>query len=117
METKDLPHGIVGFNFANALVKGEFEAAHSFLSPELRLKYSPSALKREYDSMIEYMQPVANVGVVVVNNRSMPGEQDMDAEGWAYVSIEGEGWSEAVVVTVRAFESEYLIAELIWGRP
>jgi hypothetical protein len=117
METKDLPHGIVGFNFANALVNGEFESAYALLSTELQLEYPVSALKREYEKMIDYMQPVSNVGVAVLNNGDLPDDSDMDSQGWAYVAIFGDCWSEAVTVTVKPFEGKYLITELSWGRP
>lgn len=117
METKDMPHGIVGFDFAQALVMGEFEKAHAFLSAELRSKYTAAGLKSEFESMVEYAQPFGVPYVVVVDNRPLPGISEMDAQGWAYVAIQGEGWSEAVTVTVKPVGNEYLITELVWGRP
>jgi hypothetical protein len=41
------------------------------------------------------------------------GDASLDAEGWAYVAI----WSEAVTITVKPFGADYLITDLIWGRP
>lgn len=117
METKDMPHGIVGFNFAQALVMGEFEKAHALLSAELQSKYTATGLKSGYEGMVEYAQPVAVPNVVVVDNRPVPEIGEMDAQGWAYVAIQGEGWSEAVTVTVKPVGNKHLITELVWGRP
>lgn len=50
--------------------------------------------------------------VEVLDNTSL-GETSLDAEGWAYVAI----WTEAVTITAKPFGSDYLITELIWGRP
>ena len=121
METEDMPHGIVGSKFAQALIHGEFEKAHDMLSPTLKLHYSAAALKQSYDNMVEYAQPVGKPNVVVVNNFEGKGEsrngKQLDADGWAYVAIEGDGWSEAVIITAKQFGTDYLISELDWGRP
>jgi hypothetical protein len=121
METKDMPHGIVGSKFAQALIHGEFEKAHEMLSPTLRLNYSPSALKQSYDNMVEYAQPVGQPNVIVVNNFEGKGEsgngKQLDADGSTCVAIEGDGWCEAVTITAKQFGADYLISELDWGRP
>jgi hypothetical protein len=113
METKDMPHGIVGSRFAQALINGEFEKAHEMLCPALKEEYPVAALRQNYDSMVAYAQPVGKPNVFVVDNSAKEG----DAEGWAYVAIEGEGWSEAVIVTAKPDGPGYLISELVWGRP
>jgi hypothetical protein len=118
METKDMPHGILGFMFAQALVKGEYDKAHAMLSAELKLEYPPTALKQNYEDMIDYAQPSRQPDVEVLDNSLIPdAPRPMDEEGWVYVSIFGDGWSEAVIVTVKPFGHVYLITELIWGRP
>jgi hypothetical protein len=37
--------------------------------------------------------------------------------GWAYVAISGDGFSEAVTVTVADMGGRMMIRELEWGRP
>ena len=116
-----MPHGLVGAKFAQALVHGEFRKAHELLSPNLRLDYSPAVLKQSYDDMVEYAQPVGELNVVVVNNFEGKGEsrdgKKLDNEGSACVAIVGEGWCEAVTITAKPYGSDYLITDLIWGRP
>ena len=109
METKDLPHGIVGFKFAQALYEGDYHRAHVFLSPELKLQYSVEGLQNEFEDMMSIADPAFS-GVVVMDNCRHP---EMDTQGWAYVAIS----TEAVVVTVKLLENQYLITDLEWGRP
>jgi hypothetical protein len=44
--------------------------------------------------------------------RRQPGDL-----GWAYVSIEGDDFNEAVYVLVSDVEGVPLIGEISWGRP
>jgi hypothetical protein len=115
METKDTPHGIVGFRFAQALLSGDHAAAHSLLSAELQHEYPESRLKEEFESMMTLANPVEEAGlpdIQVMDNASL-GNPSLDAEGWAYVAI----WTEAVTITAKPLGDECLITELIWGRP
>jgi len=117
MDTREMPHGVLGFNFANSLVRGEYEKAFGMLSAELKINYSVAKLKEGYESMVAgYAQPDKPITVEVLDNNSL-GNPSADKEGWAYVAIYGEGWSEAVTVTGKAFGPEYLITNLVWGRP
>jgi hypothetical protein len=109
MATKDMPHGIVGFRFAQALLKCEFSQAREMLSPELKLEYSAFNLKERFEDMMSIADPAFSDAVAVDNAR----HPELDEKGWAYVAIS----TEAVTVTVKPFEQEYLITELIWGRP
>ena len=117
MDTREMPHGVLGFNFANALVQGEYEKAYGMLSAELKLNYSVAKLKEEYESMVAgYAQPGQPITVEVLDNNSL-GNASADKEGWAYVAIYSDGWSEAVTVTGKDFGPELLITDLVWGRP
>ena len=116
METKDLPQGIVGFKFANALVRRDFDEAWSMLCTELRLECTTSGLKERYESMISYAQPERPPDVEVLDNSEV-GLGELDARGRVYVALIGDGWSEAVTVTVETIGSGHVITELTWGRP
>ncbi len=118
MKTKDMPQGVVGFKFAQALDDGDYDKAQALLSPELRAEYTPRLLKEKFDQMSELFQldreeferqDMAWIEVME-NSDDRP---EMDAIGWAYVSV----GTEAVAVAVKAFGTEYLITELQWGRP
>jgi hypothetical protein len=113
METRDLPQGIVGFGFAQALLDGEYDMAHEMLSAELKVEYAVQALKQRFVDMISRADEPSELPDIEVMNNSELGNGSGDQEGFAYVAI----WSEAVAVTVRPFGSKHLITELVWGRP
>ena len=52
MATKDLPQGIVGFNFAHALLSRDYDAAHTMLSAELKLEYPVPRLMQSFEEMM-----------------------------------------------------------------
>jgi hypothetical protein len=112
METKDTPQGVVGFRFAHALLSGDHLSAHALLSAELKHEYPESRLREEFESMMTLANPVEEAGlpdIAVMDNH----DASVDAKGWVYVSV----WTEAVTITAKPFGDEYLITELIWGRP
>jgi hypothetical protein len=113
MHTRDLPQGIVGFQFATALLRHDFEAAQGLLSPELRLEYPVARLEQRFVEMMSLAEEPPEADAVEVLDNSGLGRADLNAEGWAYVAI----WSEAVTVTVQRFGADYRITELFWGRP
>jgi hypothetical protein len=116
METRDTPQGIVGFKFAQALVMGEYDKAHEMLNEELKIQYPAVSLKKHFESMTSYAQPGEVLDVMVMNNSEI-GAGTGDAEGWAYIPISGNCWSEAIAITAKPFGAEYLITDLMWGRP
>jgi hypothetical protein len=118
MKTKDSPHGIVRFNFAQAMLAGDFDTAYDMLSWELKLKYSAEDLKKRFDDMMDLATNPVDLGEtgvpeIAVLDNSEPGNSLLDDKSWAYVAI----WTEAVTVTVKPFEGELLITTLEWGRP
>ncbi len=113
MKTKDMPHGIVAFNFAEALLKGEFDKAHDMLSADLKHEYPVSHLKSSFEEMMSIADEFPDVPAVEVMDNTELHNPSLDGEGWAYVAI----WTEAVTVTVKPLGQELLITELIWGRP
>jgi hypothetical protein len=113
METKDTPQGIVGFKFAQSLLSGDYETAHSLLSTELKIEYPVPNLKQSFEEMMSHAQAPAELPDIEVLDNTFLGQSSLDSEGWAYVAI----WSEAVTITAKPFGPDYLIAELDWGRP
>ena len=51
MKKHETPAGKLGLEFANALVAGNFQAAHSKLSSDLKKRLSPEGMKREFEEM------------------------------------------------------------------
>ena len=109
-------HENLALKFANALVKGEFEVAHSMLSSTLREKMSIEDLSCDYEEMIEYGTGPVTETIATLEMQDYPDRQNNDL-GWAYISMSGEDFSEAVAVTVCEEDNSKKIRELEWGRP
>jgi hypothetical protein len=119
LETAD-----IALTFARALVGKEYERASSMLSTDLKLSYSPEALRENLEQMIQYTGDESGwpTAVCVVTGADV---SDMghwlnklpEDFGWAYVSIDGDGYCEAVAVLVSVQRGRLAIREIVWGRP
>jgi hypothetical protein len=110
----DTPQGKVALQFAQSLVARNFADAQAMLTPELRSLHSAAALQTQFEGMISNWQgmPVTEVETINVLDE-WPDRQANDI-GWAYVSIGGDRFNEAVAVVVT---DAGLIRSIEWGRP
>jgi hypothetical protein len=109
----------VALDFARALVDGDFELAHNFLVPEIRPIMTAEQLRLDYEGMISFYSNPGSARVVFdpqFTMTSWPGKRPGDV-GWAYVSIVGDSFVEAVAVIIAEVDGELLIREIEWGRP
>lgn len=99
-------------DFANAIVAGEFEKAHSnkYLSKHAQEKYSIQSLRDAYGTMVNYGKD--NIYALPKNVECNIENEDA-TQAWAYCSICGDGFSEAVAITAV----NGLIDSIEWGRP
>jgi hypothetical protein len=109
-------HGYIALAFAKHLVAGRFYDARTMLSEHLQQQYLPSDLRREYSAMVSYGGSAPDSVELISTMDTWPARQANDL-GWAYVSISGSGFSEAVSVVVAQENHQALIRELKWGRP
>jgi hypothetical protein len=116
LEPKDTPQGLVGFAFANALVKGEYDVAFNMLSAQLQIEFTPSRLKEKFESMVEYGGSDPDFVGVITTMDDWHNKGALDI-GWAYVDISGDGFAEAVTVVVTQEQSKHVIRDIEWGRP
>lgn len=115
---REATYAKLAVRFANALVAGDFDQAHTLLSAELRSGLTPSSLRETYETMIGYGDgPPTNVELIVTMEQWQLPEQRPTDLGWAYVAIAGTGYSEAVTVIVENAGGETAIRYLEWGRP
>jgi len=113
------PYGQIAVAFASALAQGDFERAHALLSPELRTRLSPAILSEELHAMYRGYADGEPTGIHYDEQFFMtewPYKEPRDV-GWAYVSIVGEGFVEAVTVIVTEVDGTLLIRTVEWGRP
>jgi hypothetical protein len=120
-ESVNPPVARVALAFADALTRGDWDAAHQLLSPSAQEELPPHQLRARYEQMTSYWEhPSDSIELAEVEDeipaRARRGETDI---AWAYVAIysEGRSWQEAVIVRVVRERSREMIAEVIWGRP
>ncbi|MBD2231308.1 hypothetical protein [Phormidium tenue] len=115
---REATYAKLAVRFANALVAGDFDQAHTLLSAELRSGLTPSSLREIYEAMVEYGDgsPTDVELIVTMEQWQLPEQHPTDL-GWAYVAIAGDSYSEAVTVIVENIDGEPAIRHLEWGRP
>ena len=112
------PHARVAIEFASALVDKDFARARKLLSPQLGQELTEDGLRVRLYGMFRGYSESEPRSIHFDEHFQMeewPGKQGGDT-GWAYVSIEGDDFIEAVSV-VSAVEDKHLIREVEWGRP
>ena len=106
----------VAHEFAQALARGQFDAAAAFLAPSLSSEYDASGLAREMKEMLDYADGPINHVEVMDTLDDWPTKQEHDI-GWAYVAMSGGTFSEGIAVVISEIESEPLVRKIEWGRP
>jgi len=112
----NLPYGETATRFAQALVAGRYDDAHSMLATNLQTKIARNELRARYEQMVEYGTGPVTVDGFTQAMDDWPDKHDNDA-GWVYVSISGEDYAEAVTVIVSVEGEELKIRDIEWGRP
>jgi hypothetical protein len=113
------PYETIAVEFAASLVEERWDDAHRVLTPSLRKQYSPERLKECLSRMYNGYAAGPAKRVFFDPEFSMeewPAKQERDV-GWAYVSVEGDDFLEAVTVVVAQDDSRLLIRDIEWGRP
>jgi hypothetical protein len=113
------PYGAIAIEFASALVDGDFVQAHELLAPDLREQLPPAVLRESYFAMFRGytdQQPASIWYDEQFWLEDWPAKEPGDM-GVAYVGLQGDGFVEAVTVTVASFGGVLLIREVEWGRP
>ncbi len=112
----DSAHGKLAFAFAQALVAGDFQSAHSMLCDGFRSAATPERIRKNYEEMVAYGDGPPTEVSLPCTMTEWPGKRRHDL-GWAYVSIGGLDFIEAVTVIVCEEQGRPVIRELEWGRP
>lgn len=86
------------------------------LSVTLKSTYTVDSLAETYRQMTEFADDQPDQVAVMETLNDWPGQEAGDL-GWAYVSIGGLGWSEAVTVVVSVESGLPVIRSIEWGRP
>lgn len=106
----------VALAFTKALAARDYDAAHALTSRAYRDATSPKAMADAFEAIVPTdWQSVGPIEAGVTMD-DWPGREPPDA-GWAYVSVGGDGYSEAVTVVVTREEGELRVRTVEFGRP
>lgn len=105
-----------GNRFAQALTEKRYADAHAQLTAAQQKLWPPDKLARQYEEMTSYGSGPAKVDGHSEFLDSWPERQSQDM-GWAYISISGSDFAEAVTVIVSDENGIPKIRHLEWGRP
>jgi hypothetical protein len=106
----------VAIGFTNALTTRNYTAAYAMTSKDYRGTTSAAEMQAAFESIVP--TDWKTVGPVEIGQTmdDWPGRKPSDA-GWAYVSVGGDMYSEAVVVVVTAEEGALKVRTAEFGRP
>lgn len=106
----------VALDFSNALATRNYGAAYALTSSEYRDRTSVQAMQAAFEAIVP--SDWKTVGPVAVGEamEEWPGKKPSDV-GWAYVSIGGDVYSEAVTVVVTREEEALRVRTVEFGRP
>lgn len=111
-------HNELAKQFGDLIAKPDYAAAHALLTQEAQAMHTPDDFKEIVEGMVVYA-PGSIREVAVMEDfilEDWPDKRDGDV-AIAYVSLTGDGFCEAVTVTLVQHESDFRIRHLEWGRP
>ncbi|MCK6460149.1 MAG: hypothetical protein L6Q95_09680 [Planctomycetes bacterium] len=102
--------------FAEALAARDYASAHAMMAAELRKRMTVDRLRAAFEAIVP--PDGGPVGPIEVGETmtAWPERQPSDL-GWAYVSIGGETFSEALTVVVALEKGEARVRDVQFGRP
>jgi hypothetical protein len=108
----------VAEQFGNLIGKADYVAAHALLTKEAQGVHSPDDFKESVEGMTTYASGSIRQVVVMEDFilEDWPDKQDEDI-AIVYISLEGDGFNEAVTVTLKHEAGDIRIRYLEWGRP
>jgi hypothetical protein len=106
----------LGLDFATALARRDYLAAYAMTSSEYQRGTTLAERQAAFEAIVPTDWPTVGPVERGLTMDTWPNKQPSDV-GWAYISIGGEVYSEAVIV-VRALEGDALkIRTVKFGRP
>jgi hypothetical protein len=109
-------YAAIALEFAEEMAARQYAKAYAMTTQEYRKGTSVEQLQAAFETIV----PIdwGPIGPIEVGETMAvwPGKQPADL-GWAYVSIGGEVYSEAITVIVTSEQREARIREVELGRP
>jgi hypothetical protein len=103
-------------DFARALTKRDYASAYAMTSSDYQGRVPLDGMRAAFDAIVpDDFGDVTSVQIVQTMD-DWPGKQPSDA-GWAYVSIGGDVYSEALTVVVTLEDGSLKVRDVEFGRP
>lgn len=106
----------VAVAFTKALADRDYAGAYGMTSKEFRAGMSLEAMQAAFETIVSTDWTTVGPVEVGMTMESWPDKQPSDL-GWAYVSVSGDAYSEAVIVVVSREDGEPRIRSVEFGRP
>lgn len=108
----------VAEQFGHAIARCDYAAAHSLLTENAQATHSPESIKQAVEEMIAICDgPISDVDLVSeCILEDWPTKQEGDV-GHVDVALTGDGYCEAVTVTLTREADQIRIRDLEWSRP
>ena len=113
-----MPYVEVAQRFGDLIAKEDYSTAHTLLTREAQRVHSPDDFRAAVIGMTTYA-PGPIQRVIVMEDfilEEWPKKQNGDV-AIVYTSLEGDGFCEAVTVTIVKDGGDFRIRHLEWGRP
>jgi hypothetical protein len=109
-------YGQIALEFARSLAAREYPKAYAMMSHEYRQNRTLDELRVGFEAIVP--RDWGAIGPIEVGQTmtSWPEKRPSDV-GWAYVSIGGDVYSEAIIVIVMSENGGARIREVEFGRP
>jgi len=114
----DSPHDYraLALEFVTALAARDYSSAYAKTSNEFKQSMSVNELRLVFETIVPLDWEFGAIEVTEQTLSSWPTKQPADV-GWAYVSIGGDVYSEAVTVVVTLEDGTLRIRKAEFGRP
>ena len=106
----------VGLDFAAALARRDYTTAYAMTSSAYRRSTTIDEMRLAFETIVPTDWPTVGPIEVGYTMEAWPDKQPSDV-GWAYISIGGDGYSEAVVAVVALEADTLKIRSVEFGRP
>jgi len=108
----------VAVEFGSAVAQGDFVAAHALLTKQAQESHPAETLKQAVEEMISIgAGPIEHVHLVSSCILEDWANKQAGDVGYVYVALTGDGFCEAVTVTLTREAGKIRIRDLEWGRP
>lgn len=106
----------IALAFARALATRDYDGAYALTSKHYRASTNVKALQVAFEAIVPADWGKVDPIEVGHTMEDWPGKEPADA-GWAYVSLGGDAYGEAITVVVTLEEDQLRVRTVEFGRP